>query len=101
MRYARTVNLSSLSSSFLTNILSYRYVTRQLDHAFAQPYDQTLYDFSLTDLFDRVHTLAINVIPRDDPAMLIPVLVHLDSNNRNIMIKDATVSGILDWEVRS
>jgi len=78
-----------------------QYVTRQLDHAFAQPYDQTLYDFSLTDLFDRIHTLAISVIPRDDPAMLIPVLVHLDLNNRNIMIKDATVSGILDWEVHS
>ncbi|KAF8500124.1 kinase-like domain-containing protein [Hysterangium stoloniferum] len=66
--------------------------------AFAQPHDQTLYNFSLPDLFGRIRTLAIAVIPRDDPAMLVPVLVYVDLNKRNIMVKDGTVSGILDWE---
>ncbi|KAF8520580.1 hypothetical protein BU17DRAFT_88752 [Hysterangium stoloniferum] len=33
--------------------------------------------------------------------MLVPVLVHVDLNNRNIMVKDGTVSGILDWEIHS
>ncbi|KAF8508144.1 hypothetical protein BU17DRAFT_70908 [Hysterangium stoloniferum] len=71
---------------------------RTANDAFAQPHDQTLYNFSLPDLFGRIRTLAIAVIPRDDPAMLVPVLVHVDLNNRNIMVKDGTVSGILDWE---
>jgi thiamine kinase-like enzyme len=90
-----------MSSSCLTDIVPHRYVSCQLHHAFSRFYDQTLYDFSLPDLFDRVRTLSISEIPRDDPGMLVPVLVHLDLNNRNIMIKDATVSGIVDWEVCS
>ncbi|KAF8493531.1 hypothetical protein BU17DRAFT_65323 [Hysterangium stoloniferum] len=79
----------------------YQYVTRQLDHTCARPQDETLYDFPLPDLFDRIRSLAIREIPQDDPSMLVPVLVHVDMNNRNIMVKDATVSGILDWEIHS
>ncbi|KAF8520600.1 kinase-like domain-containing protein [Hysterangium stoloniferum] len=78
-----------------------QYITRQLDHAFAQPHDQALYDFSLPDLFDRIRTLAISAIPRDDHTMLVPVLVHMDLRSKNIMVKDATVSGIVDWEIHS
>ncbi|KAF8511664.1 hypothetical protein BU17DRAFT_69544 [Hysterangium stoloniferum] len=44
---------------------------------------------------EQIRTLGISVIPR--PAMLVPVLVHMDLNNQNIMVKDSTVSGIVDW----
>ncbi|KAF8509159.1 hypothetical protein BU17DRAFT_99150 [Hysterangium stoloniferum] len=78
-----------------------QYITLQLDHAFAQPHDQALYDFSLPDLFDRIRTLAISAIPRDDHTMFVLVLVHMDLRSKNIMVKDATVSGIVDWEIHS
>ncbi|KAF8508149.1 hypothetical protein BU17DRAFT_100003 [Hysterangium stoloniferum] len=78
-----------------------QYITPQLDHAFAQPHDQALYDFSLPDLFDRIRTLAISAIPRDDHTMFVPVLVHMDLRSKNIMVKDATLSGIVDWEIHS
>ncbi|KAF8520647.1 kinase-like domain-containing protein [Hysterangium stoloniferum] len=78
-----------------------QYITLQLDHAFAHTHDQALYDFSLPDLLDRIRTLGISMIPRHDPAMLVPVLVHMDLNNQNIMVKNATVSGIVDWEIHS
>ncbi|KAF8520575.1 kinase-like domain-containing protein [Hysterangium stoloniferum] len=48
-----------------------------------------------------IRSLEIREILQDDPSMLVPVLVHVDMNNRNIMVKDATVSGILDWEIHS
>ncbi|KAF8500127.1 hypothetical protein BU17DRAFT_72122 [Hysterangium stoloniferum] len=48
-----------------------------------------------------IRTLAISAIPRDDHTMFVPVLVHMDLRSKNIMVKDATVSGIVDWEIHS
>ncbi|KAF8520621.1 hypothetical protein BU17DRAFT_65313 [Hysterangium stoloniferum] len=47
-----------------------------------------------------IRTLAISAIPRDDHTMFVPVLVHMDLRSKNTMVKDATVSGIVDWELQ-
>lgn len=50
-----------------------------------------------TELKSLTHVLLGKIVA--DVAMLRPVLVHYDFNNRNILVKDSKVSGILDWQV--
>ncbi|KAF8517237.1 kinase-like domain-containing protein [Gautieria morchelliformis] len=60
--------------------------------------DQSEYEFSVPELFERLHVLARRLVPRDDPTMLRPVLFHNDLDVRNVMANDGIVSGIIDWE---
>ena len=62
-------------------------------------YDQSEFEFSVPELFERLRILAYRLVPRDDPAMLRPVLVHSDLGVRNVMVNNGIVSGIIDWEV--
>ncbi|KAF8511716.1 kinase-like domain-containing protein [Gautieria morchelliformis] len=60
---------------------------------------QSEYEFSVPELFERLHVLAHRLVPRDAPPMLRPVLFHTDLDVRNVMVNDGIVSGIIDWEV--
>jgi Phosphotransferase enzyme family len=62
--------------------------------------DQSKFEFSVPELFERLHVLAYRLVPRDDPAMLRPVLFHNDVDVRNVMVNNGVVLGIIDWEVR-
>ncbi|RDB25759.1 hypothetical protein Hypma_006251 [Hypsizygus marmoreus] len=77
------------------------YVTHRLDLASKSPYTQSLFDFPVPGLFQRLRVLAEHLIPRDDPTLLQPVLFHRDLDVRNVMVKDAKVSAVIDWEVHS
>ncbi|RDB19687.1 Altered inheritance of mitochondria protein 9, mitochondrial [Hypsizygus marmoreus] len=79
------------------------YIAARLDLDTGQgvSYTPSLFDFSVPDLFSRLRVLAARLIPRDDPSLLQPVLVHLDLDFANVMVKDAAVSAIIDWEIHA
>ncbi|RDB19662.1 hypothetical protein Hypma_013329 [Hypsizygus marmoreus] len=77
------------------------YVTLRLDLATKLPSTQPLPDFSVPDLLLRLRSLAKRLIPHDNPTLLQPILVHNDLDVRNIMVKDGTVSAVIDWEMHA